>query len=314
MIQFSNFFFPSSDGKSQINVNKWTPTEGELKGVVQIAHGVAEYGKRYEDFAMFLAKNGYVVVANDHLGHGLSLVEDSPMVYFGPRESWWHAVDDVEKLRIMTHMDYPNLPYFLFGHSMGSFISRSHLIRHGGKLDGCILCGTGFLNGLMVMGGKLIANIEMKRVGGKGYSKLADKLAFGGYNKAFEPKRTEFDWLSKNEENVDKYIEDPLCGGRTTVGLFRELLDGLSYVNNREHIETMSKEQPILFISGDQDPVGEMGKGVKKAYNEFKNSGIKDVQIKLYEGLRHEILNEKEHEEIYNDVLNWLNNHVKANR
>lgn len=311
MIQFSDFFFPSSDGKSQIHVNKWVPTQCKLKGVVQIAHGVAEYGKRYEDFAMFLADNGYVVVANDHLGHGQSLIEDSPMVYFGEAESWWHAVDDVEKLRIMTHMDYPELPYFLFGHSMGSFISRSHLIRHGGKLDGCILCGTGFLNGLMIKGGKLVANIEIKRFGRQGYSDMADKLSFGGYNKAFEPNRTEFDWLSANSDNVDEYINDPLCGGRTTLGLFRELLDGLTYVNDRKHIETMSKEQPILFISGAEDPVGEMGKGVKKAYNEFKNSGIKDVEIKLYEGLRHEILNEKEYQMVYDDVLGWLDRHLK---
>ena len=310
MIQFSDFFFPSTDGKSQIHVNKWEPTEGPKKAVVQIAHGVAEYGKRYEDFAMFLAKHGYVVVANDHLGHGQSLVDNSPMVYFGEKDSWWYPVDDVEKLRNMTHQAYPDLPYYLFGHSMGSFISRSHLIRYKGNLDGCIICGTGFLNGFMVKGGKIIANREIKKYGRKGYSNLADKLAFGGYNKAFKPNRTEFDWLSVNEENVDAYIEDPLCGGRTTLGLFRDLLEGISYVNNKTNIRSMNKEQPILFISGDKDPVGEMGKGVRKAYNEFKAAGIKDVDIKLYEGLRHEILNEKEHQMIYDDVLAWLDAHV----
>lgn len=311
MIQFSDFFFPSSDGKSQIHVNKWVPTDCELKGIVQIAHGVAEYGKRYDEFATFLANHGYIVVANDHLGHGQSLVEDSPMVYFGEKESWWYAVDDVEKLRIMTHKDYPDLPYYLFGHSMGSFIARSHLIRHGGKLDGCIICGTGFLNGFLIKCGKLVANIGIKRHGRKGYSKLADKLAFGGYNKAFQPNRTEFDWLSASNENVDDYIDDPLCGGRTTLGLFRELLDGLTYVNDRRHIETMSKEQPILFVAGTHDPVGEMGKGVKKAYNEFKSSGIKDVDIKLYKGMRHEILNEKDRQIVFDDVLNWLDGHLK---
>lgn len=311
MVEYTEFNFLSSDGKSQIHVNKWLPTEVEPKGIVEIAHGVAEHGKRYDDFARHLASNGYLVVANDHLGHGESLVEDSPMVYFGEKESWWYAVDDVEKLREIMHMEYPKLPLFIFGHSMGSFITRSHLIRHGGKIDGAIICGTGFINGLLIKLGKLIANIEIKRFGRKGYSKLADKLAFGGYNDAFKPNRTEFDWLSVNEENVDEYIEDPLCGGRTTLGLFRELLDGLTYVNSRKHIETMSKEQPVLFISGDKDPVGEMGKGVKKAYQAFKDAGIKDVQMKLYKGLRHEILNEKEYQMVYDDVLNWLNDHLK---
>ena len=310
MIIYSDYFFPSSDGKSQIHVNKWVPENGPLKGVVQIAHGVAEYGKRYDRFATFLAERGYVVVANDHLGHGLSLIENSPMVYFGEKGSWWYPVEDVEKLREMTHSEYRDLPYFLFGHSMGSFISRSHLIKYPGRLDGCILCGTGFLNKFMVTGGKLVANIEVKRVGGKGYSKLADKLAFGSYNNAFKPQRTEFDWLSLNDENVDNYINDPLCGMPTTVGLFRELLEGLSYDNNKDNIATMDKDQPILFISGDKDPVGEMGKGVKKAYETFKSVGIKDVEMKLYENLRHEILNEKEYETVQSDVLDWLERHI----
>ena len=311
MINYSEFTFTSSDGKSQIHVNKWEPSEGEARAIVQIAHGVAEYGKRYDRFARFLASNGFLVVANDHLGHGESLIEDSPMVYFGEKESWWYAVDDVEKLRELMHKEYPKLPYYIFGHSMGSFITRSHLIRHGGKIDGAIICGTGFLNSFIINGGKFVANIEIKRHGRKGYSDLADKMAFGGYNDAFKPNRTDFDWLSVNEENVDEYIADPLCGGRTTLGLFRELLDGLTYTNSKKHIETMSKEQPILFIAGDQDPVGEMGKGVKKAYNEFKAAGIKDVQIKLYAGLRHEILNEKEYQIVYDDVLKWLNEQVE---
>lgn len=311
MVEYSEFNFLSSDGKNQIHVNKWCPVDGEYKGIVQIAHGIAEYGMRYDDFARFLAEQGFLVVANDHLGHGESLVDDAPMIYFGEEESWWYAVDDIEKLRVLMHMEYPELPYFIFGHSMGSFLTRSHLIRHGGKIDGAIICGTGFLSSLKILGGKILANIEIRRFGRKGHSKLADKLAFDGYNDMFKPNRTGFDWLSLNEDNVDEYIKDPLCGGRTTLGLFRELLDGLIYINSKKHIETMSKEQPILFISGDQDPVGEMGKGVKKAYKAFNEAGIKDVQLKLYEGLRHEILNEKEYQKVYDDVLNWLNGHIK---
>ena len=311
MINFSEFNFPSSDGKTMIHVNKWEPEDRPVKAVVQIAHGVAEYGKRYDDFASFLCENGYVVVANDHLGHGESLIEDAPMVYFGEENGWWNVIDDVEYLREKTHLEYPDVPYFLFGHSMGSFISRSHLIRYKGRLDGCILCGTGFLAKPMIFGGKIIANMEIKRLGKKGYSKVADNLAFGAYNKKFAPNRTAFDWISLSKENVDAYIADPLCGGNTTLGLFRDMLDGLTYVNSKNNIASMDKEQPVLFIAGDQDPVGEMGKAVTKAYNAFKDAGLKDVKIKLYKGLRHEILNEKEHQKVYEDVLGWLEEKVK---
>ena len=311
MINFSEFNFPSSDGKTMIHVNKWEPEDKPVKAVVQIAHGVAEYGKRYDDFASFLCENGYVVVANDHLGHGESLIEDAPMVYFGEENGWWNVIDDVEYLREKTHLEYPDVPYFLFGHSMGSFISRSHLIRYKGRLDGCILCGTGFLAKPMIFGGKIIANMEIKRLGKKGYSKVADNLAFGAYNKKFAPNRTAFDWISLSKENVDAYIADPLCGGNTTLGLFRDMLDGLTYVNSKNNIASMDKEQPVLFIAGDQDPVGEMGKAVTKAYNAFKDAGLKDVKIKLYKGLRHEILNEKEHQKVYEDVLGWLEEKVK---
>lgn len=311
MINFSEFTFPSADGKTMIHVNKWEPADKPVKAVVQIAHGVAEYGKRYDEFASFLCENGYVVVANDHLGHGKSLIEDAPMVYFGEENGWWNVVDDVETLREKTHLEYPDVPYFLFGHSMGSFISRSHLIRYKGRLDGCILCGTGFLAKPMVLGGKMIASMEIRRLGKKGYSKIADNLAFGAYNKKFAPNRTNFDWVSLSEENVDAYIADPLCGGNTTLGLFRDLLDGLTYVNSKTNIATMDKDQPVLFISGDQDPVGEMGKAVTKAYNAFKDAGLRDVKIKLYKGLRHEILNEHEHQKVFDDVLNWLEDKVK---
>ncbi len=310
MITFSEYYYPSTDGSTSIHVNRWVPGDEEIKGVVQIAHGVAEYGKRYNDFATFLCQNGFVVVANDHLGHGQSVVYDSPMVYFGENDGWWHVVDDVEELRRHTAEQYPDVPYFLFGHSMGSFISRTHLIRHAGKLDGCILCGTGFLSSPMIAGGKFIAKHEIKRLGKKGFSPTADKLAFGSYNKKFAPNRTPFDWVSLSKKNVDSYIEDPLCGGDTTLGLFSDMLGGLSYINKQKNINMMDKTQPVFFIAGDKDPVGEMGKGVKRAYDAFRKAGLEDVDMKLYKGLRHEILNEEEKQTVYDDVLGWLNAHL----
>lgn len=306
MVIASEFYFPSSDGRTLIHVNQWTPLGGPVAGVVQIAHGVAEYGARYEPFARFLCGHGFAVVANDHLGHGKSLVEDCPMVYFGDENGWRHAVEDMEELRRRTAKVFPGVPYFLFGHSMGSFLSRTHLIRYPGRLDGCVLCGTGHMSPALIAGGKLIAGREIRRLGRKAYSAKADQLAFGAYNKPFAPNRTRFDWISASEANVDAYIADPLCGGDTTLGLFRDMLGGLGIITKQANIERMDKDLPVLFIAGDQDPVGEMGKGVRRAYQAFRKAGVRDVSIKLYHGLRHEILNEASRRYVYQDVLDWL--------
>lgn len=302
----SEFFFPSSDGKTLIHVNQWTPSERRILGVVQIAHGVAEYGARYAPFARFLCDHGFVVVANDHLGHGQSLIPGGPMVYLGEKDGWWNVVDDMECLRGRVAKVFPDRPYFLFGHSMGSFLSRTHLIRYPGRLDGCILCGTGHQSPALIAGGKLIADREIRRLGKKAFSARADDLAFGAYNKAFAPTRTRFDWVSASEENVDAYIADPLCGGDTTLGLFRDMLDGLSYITRQSNMDKMDADLPVFFIAGDQDPVGDMGKGVRKAHGCFKKAGIRDLSIKLYHGLRHEILNEASRQYVYRDVLDWL--------
>ena len=302
----SEFFFPSSDGKTLIHVNQWTPSERRILGVVQIAHGVAEYGARYAPIARFLCGHGFVVVANDHLGHGQSLILGGPMVYLGEKDGWWNVVDDMECLRSRVAKVFPDRPYFLFGHSMGSFLSRTHLIRYPGRLDGCILCGTGHQSPALIAGGKLIADREIRRLGKKAFSARADDLAFGAYNKAFAPTRTRFDWVSASEENVDAYIADPLCGGDTTLGLFRDMLDGLSYITRQSNMDKMDADLPVFFIAGDQDPVGDMGKGVRKAHDCFKKAGIRDLSIKLYHGLRHEILNEASRQYVYRDVLDWL--------
>lgn len=305
----SEYYFTSADKKTLIHVNQWTPLGREVRGVVQIAHGVAEYGARYEAFAQYLCKNGFVVVANDHLGHGKSLVEGRPMVYLGDENGWENTVDDMENIRQRTAKVFPGKPYFLFGHSMGSFLARTYLIRYPGTLTGCILCGTGHMSPLVVAGGKLVADSEIKKLGRTAYSELADKLAFGAYNTRFSPNRTAFDWLSVNENNVDAYIADPLCGGRTTLGLFRDMMGGIGIIVDRANMQKMDKNLPVFFIAGDQDPVGDMGKGVEKAYNCFKKVGMRDVSIKLYHGLRHEILNEKTNQYVFLDVLHWLDAH-----
>ena len=305
----SEYYFTSADHKTLIHVNQWTPLGQEIRGVVQIAHGVAEYGARYEAFAAYLCKNGYVVVANDHLGHGLSCVEGRPMVYLGDESGWDNVVEDMENIRARTAKVFPGKPYFLFGHSMGSFLARTYLIRYPGKLTGCVLCGTGHMSALIVAAGKMVADAEIKRLGATAYSEKIDQLAFGAYNKRFAPNRTAFDWLSVNEKNVDAYIADPLCGGRTTLGLFRDMMGGIGIITDRANMEKMDKNLPVFFIAGDEDPVGDMGKGVEKAYRCFKKAGMRDVSIKLYHGLRHEILNEKGNQYVFLDVLTWLDSH-----
>lgn len=307
----SEYYFRSSNGETLIHVDQWTPVLREIRGVVQIAHGVSEYGGRYAPFARFLCKNGFVVVANDHLGHGRSMIEGGPPVYFGEEDGWWHVVDDIEELRRRTAAVFPGKPYFLFGHSMGSFLARSFLIRYPGRVDGCILCGTGHPPAPVIVGGKLVADREIRRIGKKGYSATADKLAFGGYNKRFAPNRTRFDWVSASEENVDAYIADPLCGGDASVGLFRDMLEGLSFITRQSNMDKMDLTKPVLFIAGDKDPVGDMGKGVRKACACFKKAGVRDVRCKLYHGLRHEILNERTRQYVYEDVLRWLEEHIK---
>ena len=303
------FYFSSSDGKTSIHAVEWLP-DGAPVGVYQIAHGVAEYALRYQPFAEFLNSKGFVVVANDHIGHGLSVAEGAPALYFGEKDGWTHVVDDMFELRKLTGQKYPGIPYFLMGHSMGSFLTRTYLIRYPDTVKGAIIMGTGQQPGYMVAGGRMAAKVIGKKSGFDKFNETINNLAFGAYNKPFEPKRTDYDWLSANAENVDHYIADPLCGGGATVGLFLEMLGGIGFIGRQSNVNRMDKNTPILFVSGEMDPVGDLGKGVRKAYESFRKAGVKDVSIKLYPGLRHEILNEKEHEQVYADIWAWVEQHM----
>ena len=309
MANRKEFYFPSSDGVTQIHAVEWLP-EGDVRGVYQIAHGVAEYALRYEPFAEFLTEHGFAVVANDHIGHGLSVAEGAARLWFGEKDGWTHVVDDMYALRNLTAQKYPGLPYFLMGHSMGSFLTRTYLIRYPGTVSAAIVMGTGQQPGYIVAGGKMAAKFFGKKCGFNQFNATVDNLAFGSYNKPFEPKRTEFDWLSANSENVDAYIADPLCGGETTVGLFRDMLGGIGFIAKPANLAKMNMDTPVFFVSGAMDPVGDLGKGTTKAYESFRKAGVKDVTLKLYPGLRHEILNEKEAAQVRADILAWVERHL----
>lgn len=299
-----DFFYNSNDGVTTIHGIKWDVDNP--RAVIQIAHGVTEYIDRYDEFANFLNSKGFVVVGNDHIGHGKSINESKGPMYFGNAGSWDYAVEDLYCLYNETKKDYESIPYFILGFSLGSFLVRTLLIKHPEVGDGAILMGTGQTSWLNIKLGLMMANSEVKKHGDSAFTDKIDDLTFGTYNKKFKPNRTKLDWLCGNEEALDKYLEDVNRGESFSAGLFRELLSGMMYDRDIENIKKMNEDLPVLFLSGDNDPVGDFGKGVKTAYYDFKKAGIKNLDIKLYSGLRHDILNEKNKEDVYNDVFDWL--------
>ena len=311
MLNIQDFTFPSSDGSTALHGRVWADDSVTPRAVFQIAHGVSEYIGRYDSFARFLAGKGFIVAGHDHLGHGQSVPEGGTPIYFADQNGWEHAVDDVAALDRKLKLDYPALPHFLMGHSMGSFLTRSFLIRYPGSVDGAIIMGTGWQSPLIIQGGLMVAGMEARRHGRRATSDLVNNLAFGGYNKPFRPNRTGFDWLSADETNVDRYVADPKCGQDATIGLFQDMLGGFRFNQKAENLARMNKNTPILFVSGAKDPVGAMGKGVEKSRTAFLHAGVKDVDLILYPGLRHEILNESSQQEVvFGDILLWLDAHL----
>ena len=309
MPSFQDFYFQSSTGRTSIHALKCVP-DSKPRAVVQIAHGIAEHIDRYRPFMEFLADNGFVVAGNDHLGHGKSIRVPEEQGFFAEKDGWWRVVDDMDKLHDIMSNEYPELPYVLFGHSMGSFLTRTYLIKHPDKYDGVILSGTGHQSPALVLGGNAAASVMAKLNGAMGDGAKLDSLAFGSYLSKIENPRTKFDWLSRDAEQVDKYIADPLCGFVGKIGLYRDMMQGIKFITDKKNIAQMNKEKPVYFMSGDGDPVGDYGKGVERAYKAFCDAGLHDVFMRLYPGGRHEMLNETNKEQVYQDILNWLNEKI----
>ena len=307
MTNLQEFTFLSTDGKTTLHGMEWLPEGRDTIGVLQIAHGVAEHISRYDGFARFLNEQGIAVVGHDHLGHGGSIPAGGTPVYFGAGNTWNTVVDDLYTLHLHIKEEFPGLPLFLMGHSMGSFLARTYLIRYPGTVRAAIIMGTGWQPEFMLTGGLTVAKTVAKRSGENATSDFVTNLAFGAYNKAFAPNRTAVDWLSADEDNVDRYIADPMCGQPATVGLFRQMLTGIRFNQKAENLRKMDKDMPVLFISGEQDPVGNMMKGVIRSRDAFRAAGMKDVTLLSYAGLRHEILNEKAQQQtVYDDIWAWL--------
>ena len=309
MPTFKDFYFNSSTGKNKIHARMCVP-DAEPRAIVQIIHGIAEYIDRYDEFMSFLADNGIIAVGTDHLGHGKSIESEEQTGFFAYDNGWDYVVRDEEVLRLAMHENYPELPIIVFGHSMGSFMTRTLLIRYPDAFNAAIISGTGNQGAALVNGGLFMGNLFTGLKGAHHYSKFLNNLAFGSYNKIYDNPKTEYDWLSRDEANVQKYIDDPLCGFIPSCSLFRDMMTGVKFITNKKNLTAMNKDMPVYFMSGDMDPVGECGKGVQKAYNNFLEAGMKDVSIKLYPGGRHEMLNEINKDEVYTDILAWLDSKI----
>lgn len=299
-----NDFYFDSCGAGKIHCCKWMP-EGTPKGIIQIVHGIAEFVERYDEFAEFMNEHGFIVVADDHMGHGKSINGSGTQGYFDG--GWFAAVEDSYQLLQMAMKEYPDLPYILFGHSMGSFMVRTMLCKYPDSgICGAVICGTGWQARGLLPAAIKIADAICKKTGERIPSEKLNNIIFGGYNKKVEHSRTGFDWLTRDSRIVDAYIKHPLCGFTPTAGLFRDVLKGLAYIENPVNLKNMKNDTPVLFVAGGDDPVGSYGRGVEKTADAFRQANIENVTLRIYPLCRHEILNEINRSEIYEDLWKWI--------
>ena len=294
---------------AKIHVYEWLPDDSiEIKGVLQIAHGMAEHAGRYFSFARFLTNNGYAVYANDHKGHGKTAGQIDKLGFWGKKDGWDKLVADFKSLSSYIVEKHPEKAFFVFGHSMGSFLVRSYLLNPLSTLNGAILSGTAGNPGVSGKIGMLLLRFLLLFYPPNRASKLIGRLSFSLYNKKFKPNRTQFDWLSRDIEQVDLYVKDPFCGFLFSLQSFYDMLKALFIVNRQSTINLVAKDLPLLFFAGDKDPVGNNAKGVKEVYRKFIKAGAQNSKLKLFKEGRHEMLNELNKKEVYQLVLEWLNN------
>ena len=300
------FYFPSKDGNTEIHTIEWKP-EGKVRAVLQISHGMVEYVRRYDEFAKYLCDRGYYVVGNDHLGHGKSVQSKSEYGFFNEKYGNACVLGDMHTLRQRTMKKYPDVPYFMLGHSMGSTLLRQYIQMYGNGLSGVILMGVvaDHTKAAIVFGKRLCRIMAVFR-GWHYRSRLVDDMVMGSFNKKFKPARTRADWITSDQEHLDAYVSDPLCSFMFTVNAYYSMFAGMLFMRKKESLCMIPKGLPVLFASRTDDPVGDFGKGVRKIYEQYRTAGIQDVTLRLYSGDRHELLNETDRQQVYQDLLEWM--------
>ena len=306
MIRKEEFYFDSRDRQNKIHAVKWIPDVEKPVCIFQIVHGMAEHIERYDEFARFLAEKGILVVGEDHLGHGRSVPEGGIYGYFCEEDAAGVLVRDVHRLKKIIQEQYPGILYLIMGHSMGSFITRNYLFNYGSGIGGAVIVGTGMQSKFTLMFARTVTAVQKVFCGSRHTGKFIDKASFGKFNDRFQPVRTAVDWLSRNEENVDRYIADPMCGFVFTLNGFAALFELIYNCYDEGKLEKMPKQLPILLVSGADDPVGNYGESVEKVYHSYQEHGMQNVQMKLYEKDRHELLNEIDREQVYGDIYRWI--------
>ena len=299
------FFYPSGDGMTQIHAIEWIP-ETEVRGILQIAHGMVEFIDRYDRFAKFMASHDFYVVGNDHLGHGKSVTGESQLGYFAKHDGNACVLGDMQQLREETRKKYPDVPYFLLGHSMGSFLARQFIEKFGEGLSGAIIMGTGYQPMATLNLGIALTSVLQRLRGGYYRSTMINNMVLGSYNASFKPGRTNCDWLTKDEAIVDAYVANPLNQFVFTVNGYNNMFRGIRYAQRQANLERIPKNLPILVISGQNDPVGEFGKGPEIVAETYRKTGIQDVTLKLFPDDRHEILNELDKDAVDRYLLDWI--------
>lgn len=283
-----------------------TKTKTPLKGIVQINHGMAEHAKRYERFANALSNAGYHVFAHDHRGHGETSAPDARLGIFAQRDGLARVIEDVEAVHAHIKAKHPNLPIAVLGHSMGSVIAQNFLIKNSNQVDAALLLNTGAQGGPLLTAFRTILKIAIALKGSDVPALMAERLTFADWNKKFAPNRTKFDWLSRDEKEVDKYVKDPLCGFTVSNGLWRDVTNGIKIAANNKNLKKIRSNLPLYLIGGANDPCTENGKHMDKLHKRLIACGNKNTTLNILPNTRHESLNEINRDEVTKQIIKWL--------
>ncbi len=304
-IKCTQNMYKSSNGDTNVTYYILAPEDTEIRGIVQLAHSMCEYFSRYTAFAKYLCGLGFIVCGNDHIGHGASVTRGSELGFFSTKEGWKYLIEDVKRLTDLMQKRYPDLPYFVLGQGMGSLILRLYLVEYGSRISGCILTGTAGPNATAVSTARLADSVARSR--GMTYrSGFLTNLVYRGFNRKIKQPRTPFDWLSRDETVVSLYQSDEKCNFIFTATGLRDVFTLVAKANANVTFRRTPRELPILFLSGDKDPVGRYGEGVRRVVKLYRGAGIKNIEVIFYKDARHEVLNELGHLSTFGDISRWL--------